>query len=787
MKNNIFSEYWYTLRTYPERCKKSAILIAIISGILASLIAMLLDREVYVFGLFYRFVIDGKIAFVFIFLLLFMLYMRLLMSVDNDSIEDKERNYLGTKRGDKGTASLMEDDEKERTFNSGDIYTMTDDFIGEDKEHPGVLLALKEQFGINKNTLIVGGPASGKSACIIMNHLLQIIRRGESAIVSDPKGELFAKISEIAKKYGMKIRILNINPAMINNSDSINFMGHIHDTSKAQSFAHAIISNVADEPGFWRDGAENLATALTLYIVMSEDYTAEEKNIVTLYDILTTSTVKKLEAMFDALPPNHPARNPFNKFANGDNTIKGNTLTGLGYKLNAFDDPELRKILKGGKGSIEFVAPGREPCMYFIGKSDQDSSRDFIVALFYTMLYQELVAYADMRKDQQLPIPVNMILDEFANSGRIPDFEKKLSTVRSRRICTTIVLQDINQLAAMYPCDQWGTIISDCDLFILLKTNEINTMKFFSTLCGKQSVKDRSKTYDESVMDPIKEHSDYGVKEGITQRDLFTLDEIRRLDINEMLVIPSTRQPILMKKYMVFENKDAGHPGHPLFKEMIKVLPIQHYPFWRQIAEKVVTPDFDYDMEPTNILPAPIDSEDIKVKPPYIPIFDKKSSTKKEQAEVNNNLDNVVQKLFIKLSNNYTDVSIVDGDSLTNDSILAESSDGILSKGIDYEQLERETSANILKAEGDNEHKTSNYDEDYITNSYMTIKTMVYGTDLTNTANDEEEQTEEMEQSEWFTAPDMEDVMKGEYDDDEIRLQKEAKSSSKKNSFTRQN
>ena len=319
-----------------------------------------------------------------------------------------------------------------------------------------------------------------------------------------------------------------------------------------------------------------------------------------LFTYLTENSLDQIEADFENLPSSHPATAPFLIFKDGEDKVKKQVLQGLRIKLKLFNSVKLKKILSRTEGGIDILNPGRKRCLYFVGSNDQDSSMAPVVSLFYTLLYQELVRYADMRNDQQLPITVHMILDEYANMGTIPDFEKKLSTVRSRNIVTYIICQDINQLKEKHPRETWRTVLNDCDYYMMLKTNDQPTMEWWSQMAGDQTINVKNRSYYRGKTDVIGLHNAEKVTEGIGTRKLYTEHEIRTLKEDEVLLLVSQRNMIKLKTFF-WKNHPYGKYLERHADSMY-VLPSQHYPFWKLIEDGIVTEDFDYDKEPSYVM-----------------------------------------------------------------------------------------------------------------------------------------------------------------------------------------
>lgn len=531
---------------------------------------------------------------------------------------DKRGGYDISTETPYGDADFMNPETMRKRFQVAPIEENKQTIFGRDPDNLKNLVSQKPSIRkLNRNVFICAGPSAGKSACFIIPLLLQIIRRGESAIVSDPKSELFAITSEIAKYNGYEVRILNLNPMFIKHSDPCNFLEYVNgDVDKAQVVANAIINTTtnADETGdFWTEGALNFLQALILYISCGDIYKENEKNLPQLFTYITTHDLTQIDSDFEYIPEGHPAKAPYKIFKDGKDDVRKQVLQGLGIKLKLFNSPALRRVLSETVGGIDVVNPGRKRCMYFVGSNDQDSSMDSIVSLFYTLEYQELVRYADARADRELPVKVHMVLDEYANMAAIPSFEKKLSTVRSRGIITYIVTQDINQLATKHPCDTWRTVLNDCDYYVLLKTSDHTTMDWWAELSGEQTKSVKNKMYEKSKTDVLGIHKMERISEGIGTGTVLTKHQVRTVKDDELYVLQASQNMLLLK---TFFWKD--HPYAKYITDDVQPLPAQHLPLWWLVENGVVGEDYEYDRMPSIIM-KPEEDEALQIDKDYDP------------------------------------------------------------------------------------------------------------------------------------------------------------------------
>lgn len=199
------------------------------------------------------------------------------------------------------------------------------------------------------------------------------------------------------------------------------------------------MTKVGDE--FWPRAEENLLKAFEFYFL---ETISDKNNLTNVYKHISNGDIGEIDNIFKKLPPDSPARMSYNIFASGSDTIKASVITGLGTRLQMFQNEDLQKLTS--ETDIDLTLPGKVPCIYYIITSDMDSSYDFIASLFYTFLFIKLVRYADSTANGKCENEVFFFLDEFANLGQIPDFNKKISTVRSRGLALIPILQNLRSI-----------------------------------------------------------------------------------------------------------------------------------------------------------------------------------------------------------------------------------------------------------------------------------------------------------------------------------------------------
>lgn len=216
-----------------------------------------------------------------------------------------------------------------------------------------------------------------------------------------------------------------------------------------QTSSNVTIANTQKKSGgdeFWPRAEENLLKAFEFYFLQ---ILIDKNNLTNIYKKVASGDISEIDNMFKGLPNENPAKMSYNIFASGSDTIKASVLTGLGTRLQLFQNEDLQKLTS--ESDIDLTLPAKEPCIYYVITDDMDSSYDFLSSLFYTFLFIKLVRYADSKPNGKCDVDVFCFLDEFANIGQIPDFNRKISTVRSRGIALIPILQNIGQLENRYP------------------------------------------------------------------------------------------------------------------------------------------------------------------------------------------------------------------------------------------------------------------------------------------------------------------------------------------------
>lgn len=434
----------------------------------------------------------------------------------------------------------------------------------------GCPVVLPPNAGGNRNVAVLGPPGSGKSRAYVRNNLFQAVTSNWSVIVTDPKGELTRDFKTFFEEQDYIVKVFNL--VDMSHSDRWNPLSEVVTDIDAQTFCEVVIANTAvggrkSGDQFWDRAETNLLKALVLYVV--NQLSPEERNVGTLYKILASGDSKYLDSIFSVLPHDHPAKMPYNIYAETSAQVRSGVIIGLGTRLQVFQNSLVRSLTE--ESDINMNMPGKRKCAYFCIISDMDHTFDFLASLFFSFLFINLTRLAD-RTGGELDIPNNFLLDEFCNIGQIPDFPKKISTMRGRGIACSVIFQSIGQIKNFYPHEEWETIMADCDSWLILGVKDVTSAKYISDHLGVGTIKTSSKSHSVGkIMDLGKETDKY------EKRNLLNPDEIARMPKNQAILSAFGLSPLKLQK--------MDYSKHPMTK-MLKPLPINEYiPSWQKEKE----------------------------------------------------------------------------------------------------------------------------------------------------------------------------------------------------------
>lgn len=493
----------------------------------------------------------------------------------HDRFEGKEydpRGFAKSKSGIYGTASWMSEKEMHEVLEVTNVEQAEGTVLG---EYKGKAVCMPKDTRLNRHICVFGASGTMKSRAIIRNALFQAIKRGESIIITDSKAEMYADTSHLFRKSGYDVKVFNlVNPE---HGDSWNCMADLNgDTLMAQVLTNVIIGNTSSGKGdhFWDNGEGNLLKALILLVDMDRSRSPSEKHLSAVYQLLTRNSERQLTALFEKLPMDHPARAPYNLFAQSSDTVKSGIILGLGTRLQVLQNKAVQNITS--RSDIDLSAPGKRKCAYYIILSDQETTMAFLSSLFFSFMFIKLTRYADTTQEGRLDVPVNLILDEFNNVGRIggaedgSDFARSLSVVRSRDIRVMMAVQSLGQLQNRYGNNLWSEIIGNCDIQLMLGCTDDVTAEYFSARSGDISVQVDSTMTVRQTLAVAQIIPQYRQTQGQGKRRLLTPDEVLRLPSNELLCIIRGCNMLKLEK--------LDYVKHPMSKRIYKTSVMDYCP-----------------------------------------------------------------------------------------------------------------------------------------------------------------------------------------------------------------
>lgn len=411
------------------------------------------------------------------------------------------------------------------------------------------------KFARNKNVLIIGGSGSGKTRFFVKPNLMQM---HSSYVVTDPKGTVLLEVGKMLQNNKYRIKVLNtINFAK---SCHYNPFAYIRSEKDILKLVNTIIVNTKGEGAqatedFWVKAEKLYYTALIAYIWYEAP--EEEQNFSMLIDLIDASEAREddeefknaVDLLFEELAekdPNHFAVRQYAKYKLAAGKTAKSILISCGARLAPFDIRELRELTSYDE--LELDTLGEQKTAMFVIISDTDATFNFLVSIMYTQLFNLLCDKADDVYGGRLPIHVRCLLDEFANIGQIPNFEKLIATIRSREISASIILQSKSQLKAIYK-DNADTIEGNCDTTLFLGGKEKTTLKEMAEILGKETID----LYNTS--DTRGTTQSYGMNFQKTGKELMSQDEIAVMDGGKCIMQVRGVRPFFSDKFDITKHK----------------------------------------------------------------------------------------------------------------------------------------------------------------------------------------------------------------------------------------
>ena len=417
--------------------------------------------------------------------------------------------------------------------------------------------------------IIVGGSGSGKTRFLAKPNLMLA---NASFIVTDPKGEWLRAVGNLFLEKGYVLRVFDlIDPSK---SDCYNPFCYIRKDADVFKLIDNFIKNTtpkgakANDP-FWEKSETALDAALMLYLL--HEAPVEDQNMETILYMIENGGAKEedddyqspLDLLFEALEeeqPNHIAVRQYHIFKQAAGKTAKSILVSAAVRLASFTLPEIQRITASDDMELGKLGE-RKQAIFCIIPDSNDASLNFLVGMLYTQAFQELYYQADKIHQGALPVPVRLMFDEFANVALPDGYARLQATMRSRNIMSTIILQNISQLKALFK-DDWEGIIGNADSFVYLGGNEQSTHKYISELLGKETIATRTSSQSKGRNGSFSQNFQQ------TGRELMTLDEVRRLDNKNAIVLIRGEKPVIDEKYDILKHpnihrtEDGGAPPY---------------------------------------------------------------------------------------------------------------------------------------------------------------------------------------------------------------------------------
>ena len=447
----------------------------------------------------------------------------------------------------------------------------------------------------NKNVLVIGGSGSGKTRFFVKPSLMQCTSKDfpTSYIVTDPKGTLILETGKMLQRYKYRIKVLNtIN---FKKSMKYNPFAYLRSEKDILKLVNTIIANTKGDgeksgEDFWVKAEKLYYTALIGYIWYEAP--EDEKNFTTLLEMINASEAREddedfqnpVDLMFERLEekdPEHFAVKQYKKYKLAAGKTAKSILISCGARLAPFDIKELRELMETDEMELDTI--GDRKTALFVIISDTDDTFNFVVSILYTQLFNLLCDKADDEYGGRLPVHVRCLLDEFANIGQIPKFEKLIATIRSREISASIILQSQSQLKAIYK-DNADTIVGNCDTTLFLGGKEKTTLKEISEILGKETIDsfNTSETRGRELS--------HGLNYQKLGKQLMTEDEIAVMDGGKCILQLRGVRPFFSDKFDITK--------HPKYKYLSDADPKNAFDMEKHLKRRpaIVKPDevFDY-------------------------------------------------------------------------------------------------------------------------------------------------------------------------------------------------
>ena len=475
----------------------------------------------------------------------------------------------------------------------GDPKELNQKYMDHKHKDANIILTQRVQLGMdgyitqrNMNILVVGGSGSGKTRFFCKPN---IYSANCSYLITDPKGELLRSAGSLLAERGYEVRVFNlIAPSQ---SDGYNPFAYIRNEKDVLTLIDNLIKNTtprnaASNDPFWEKAEIALDSALMLYLV--SEAPPEEQNFETMLYMMNFADVREdddqyrspLDMLFRALEeeqPNHVAVKQYKAFKQAAGKTAKSILVSAAVRLATLNIPQYAEMTR--RDEMDFGSLGEKKKAIFCVIPVADTSMNYLVGMLYTQCFQELYHRADTKYNGRLPIPVRVLQDEWANVAQPESYPKILATCRSYNIGLNIIVQNIQQIKALYE-KEWESIVGNCDTLLFLGGgNEPTSLEFFVKLLGKETIATRTRGQTKGRGGSSSTNFQQ------TGRELMTIDEVRKLDTKEAILFIRGENPVLDQKYDLKRHPNIGRTADG------KATPYVHKP---QDAPDYALPDLPY-------------------------------------------------------------------------------------------------------------------------------------------------------------------------------------------------
>ena len=493
----------------------------------------------------------------------------------------------------------------------GNVKSVVKRYMDKDS-YKNIILSQNMRLGLNAkkhrrnlNVLVVGGSGAGKTRFYAKPNLMQC---NTSFIVADPKGEMLRSIAPLLIENGYDIKVFNlIEPE---NSDGYNPFVYIRKDEDVIKLISNLIQNTTPKNAqqndpFWEKSEIALDSALMLYLLHEappEEQTFEMlmfliENAATVEDEDESGYQSPVDILFQGLEdekPEHIAVRQYKIFKQASGKTAKSILISAAVRLAAFNLPEIAKMTS--YDNLDIGTLGERKRAIFCVIPDNDNSFNYLVGMLYTQAFQALYFNADNNHGGELPIPVHIVMDEFANVALPDNFERILATMRSRRISVSIIIQNMAQLKALFK-DSWENITGNCDTLLYLGGNEQSTHEYISKMLGKETIDTRTRGITKG------QHGSSNTNYQNAGRELLTLDEVRLLDNSNALIFIRGERPLIDKKFDILSHPNVAKTADG------KAVPYKH-----SKSEKYLRNDLSFTINEdlSNIKLLEVDGDNVK-------------------------------------------------------------------------------------------------------------------------------------------------------------------------------